>query len=592
MSVGAAFEIRMTDMAGGQNDFGFVKSVCSVLAAATALTACGGGGTSSTPSQTTAVVTVQPVVPEAPSIGFKDVTSNSGLNVTVGFDLESKAAQNEVATIFTSGVAAGDYDEDGDIDLFIVRGNLAPNLLFRNDGAMSFTNVSAGAGVGVLTGVDGNTLRHGAPSFADMDGDGDLDLLIGGLYGDPVVVLSNRGDGTFDDVSASAGFTSMTAGFTHSPSFGDYDRDGDLDVLFGHWGTTRLRADIGDTEHLWRNDSDASGISFTSVSVEAGLAPSILINADPLQETTGSVDVTDLTFSPSFARINDDLWPDILMVADLNTSQVFLNNGDGSFRNATDFGEIIDGNGMGSAVGDFDDDGDLDWFVSSIKADNFPPAQLSEIGNRLYRNDQGVFTDITDEAGVSDGGWGWGSCFADLDNNGDVDIYHTNGWFQFDDHGDFTTDESRVFISDGEGAFTESAVEWGINDQERGRGIVCADFDNDGDLDIIQLHSNETNAITLWENETDNDANYLILNLQGQGKNNQAVGAKIKITVNGKDHYRDVLLSTNFASHNPTRQHFGVGENETIDRILVTWPDGTETTLNNVEANQILTITQ
>lgn len=556
------------------------------------LSACGGGQSDTPSPQSSTPVNSVPIQPLVPVVGFDDVTLSAGIGFTVGFDDESKALNNEVSTIFSSGVAAGDYDNDGDIDLFIVRGNLGPNLLYRNDGNMTFTNTAATAGVGIITDSDGKAVRHGAPAFADLDGDGDLDLLLGALFGDQIVVLLNRGDGVFDDVSETAGFTSMTAEFTHSPSFGDYDGDGDLDVIFGHWGTQRDRQAIGDTEHLWRNDSDANGISFRSVSVEAGLSPSMVLNSDPLAEFPGDVRVTDLTFTPSFAFINDDKWLDILMASDLNQSQVFLNNGDGSFHNDTDYGEIIDGNGMGSAVADYDQDGDLDWFVSSIKADNFPPDHLSEIGNRLYRNDVGVFTDITDGAGVSDGGWGWGSCFADFNNDGEIDIYHTNGWFQFDEHGDFSSDSSRVFISNGTGVFTESAQEWGLDDKEIGRGVVCADFDDDGDVDILQLHSNEENAATLWQNKTANDANFLIVDVVGQGANSQAVGASISVKTAERNYYRSVLLNSNFASHNPVRQYFGLGDNVSIESVLVTWPDGSETISNNIQANQTVSIVQ
>ena len=201
-------------------------------------------------------------------------------------------------------------------------------------------------------------------------------------------------------------------------------------------GTHRDRSDWGtETEHLWRNESYGAGIRFAPATLAARLVPDILDPDDPLLTRNDD----DYTFSPTFARINGDRHPDVLMVADFNHTQVFHNLGDGTFVNATDVDVIIDGNGMGSALGDYDNDGDLDWFVSSIlgRGLNVPPT-ISELGNRLYLNEGGVFVDHTAASGVADGGWGWGSCFMDFENDGDLDIYHTNGWPDADDFGQFS----------------------------------------------------------------------------------------------------------------------------------------------------------
>ena len=211
---------------------------------------------------------------------------------------------------------------------------------------------------------------------------------------------------------------------------------------------------------------------------------------------------------------------------------------------------------MGSAVGDYDGDGDLDWFVSSILAigGDEVPTHLSRLGNRLYRNDGGVFSDATDEAGVASGGWGWGSCFVDFENDGDLDIYQTNGWQDHEEFGGFTSDTTRAFVSNGDGTFQDEAATLGLADDEQGRGVVCADFDNDGDTDILLLHMDGSNATTLWMNDSDN--NYLSVTLQGASANTQAIGARITASIAGSDHLREVTLGSNFASHNPTTQIF------------------------------------
>ena len=229
-----------------------------------------------------------------------------------------------------SGAAAGDYDGDGDIDLFIVRGDEGPNLLYRNAGNLVFEEVGATAGV-AYTRPGNENWRLSSPAFADLDGDGDLDLILAGLDFAPTVVFANNGDGTFTDITATAGMDRVRAAFSMSTALGDYDRDGDLDLMFGHWGTPRdYVGGPGDTEHLWRNDSDATGIRFTSVSEEAGIAPSIITNPDPLVTQRSF----DHTFTPTFANINDDDFPDILMAGDFNFSQVFVNNQNGTFSNA------------------------------------------------------------------------------------------------------------------------------------------------------------------------------------------------------------------------------------------------------------------
>jgi len=324
------------------------------------------------------------------------------------------------------------------------------------------------------------------------------------------------------------------------------------------------------------------------VSESAGISPSIMTLPDPLT----TAENRDFAFTPTFARINDDLYPDILSVADFNYSMYFVNNQDGTFSNATDTDVIIDGNGMGSAVGDYDGDGDLDWFVTSIECN--PDADcnddtLSKIGNRLYRNDHGVFTDATDESGVASSGWGWGACFLDFENDGDLDIYHTNGWPNLDNQNEFANDISRAFVADGTGRFTDQAAELGLADTEQGRGVICADFDNDGDTDLLQLHRSKNISATLWRNDTTGN-NFLKVKLNGVTPNTEAVGSRITINHAGNQQMREVSVASNFASQNPTVQIFGIGSDVQIDELSVQWPDGRLTTMINVQAGQLVTV--
>ncbi|MDH3612765.1 MAG: CRTAC1 family protein [Gammaproteobacteria bacterium] len=549
-----------------------IRSVAASVFGTVLLTSCGGG--SSVPKNETAPI---PPVTQEPRL-FRDITSGSGIDFSVGFS-ENPGDDAEVS-FFAGGVASGDYDDDGDIDMFVVRGDVGPNLLYRNDGNNAFAEVAGAAGLAFTKSATEN-YRHSGPMFADIDGDGDLDLFIGGVQGDPCRVFANNGDGTFTDVTSGSGLDAIGARQTISAAFGDYDLDGDLDLLVSHWRTERSYDDPGDTEHLWRNDSTSTEIQFVSVSVEAGLSPSIITLPDPFVPPSG----LDVTFAPSFARVNDDLYPDILMVADFNTTKVFMNNQDGTFSNVTDVDVLTDRNGMGSALGDYDNDGDLDWFVTSI----FRETQGTFTnGNRLYRNDGGQFVDVTEAVGVANGGWGWAACLVDLDNDGHLDIYHTNGWREVSD-GDFSADQDRAFVSDGAGGFSDRATSLGFTGRGQGRGVVCADFDRDGDVDVFVWKSEATDGGTLYRNETSVN-NFLRVKLNGLPPNTGAAGARIKSTVGAVSQLREVALNSNFISQNPAVQIIGLGSAAQTDSLIIEWPDGRMTDMGVVDANQNLLI--
>ena len=421
-----------------------------------------------------------------------------------------------------------------------------------------------------------NNLQSG-PLLADFDGDGDLDLFLGGIDGDPSQVFANDGSGIFTDVTASSGFVGMTSLNTVSTAAGDYDRDGDLDIALAHWGSPRQAADPGETETLWRNDSDANGIQFTPVSASSGVADGLALDLPGVMGRDH-----DYTFAPSFADIDADGHQDLLLVSDFGGSQVLLNNRDGTFLNITDAAIITDENGMGSAVGDYDGDGDFDWFVSSIN------------GNRLYQNKgAGIFDNVTTAAGVGRGGWGWGSCFADFNGDGDLDIYQTNGWFTADDgtSDDFENDQTKLWIANGDGTFTDQAEAFEIDETEQGRGIVCDDFDKDGDVDVVLLTTDPDQSIYYWRNELADDL-YLSVSLTGLPPNTHAIGARIEVDTRGETQSRLVGANSNFTSHNSTVQTFGLGDVDVVDTLRVTWPDGSVDMMSDVSVNQLIEMTQ
>ena len=472
---------------------------------------------------------------------------------------------------FAGGAASGDVDGDGDIDVFVLRGDTEPNLLYLNQGGNDFREAAVDAGLAYTLGATTNG-RHSGPTFGDLDGDGDLDLLMGGLEGDPIRLYINDGGGKFTDATAGSGFDAATSLYTISIAMGDYDNDGDLDVAMAHWGTPRDPNNPGETETLWRNDSDVSSVKFTPVSSASGISD--LLAFDLPQGVLGPN--YDYSFAPSFADINNDGDQDLLIVSDFRGSRILLNQGDGTFTLAGF--NFDDENGMGSAVGDYDNDGDLDWFVSSIN------------GNRLYENLGGGNFRRASESGVEPGGWGWGSCFADFNADGWLDIYQTNGWEAGKDPSasNYVNDTSRLWMNNGDGTFTDQADSSNMLDTDQGRGVACNDFDNDGDVDVLLLTAEPQNAAIYWDNRLQND-NYLKVVLRGKAPNTFAVGAKIEVTIADTKQTRVVAINSNFTSHNSTEQIFGLGDHDSVS-IRVIWPDGDESIFPSVNANQTFTI--
>ncbi len=530
------------------------------------LISCGGSTNSPTPVDSSVPPPPQPQQTSAKLV-FKDVAAERGLE----HKSEFSAGLDKDPRFFAGGGAAGDIDNDGDIDIFVTRGDTLPNLLFINDGNGNFSDQADRAGLALPNGGTANYKLSG-PSLADLDGDGFLDLFIGGVDGDPSLLFINKGDGTFSDITAASGLMQMTSVNTISSAFGDYDQDGDLDLALAHWGTARNSSNPGTTETLWRNDSDSTDLKFTDVSQSSQLSDQLELNLSGVLGPN-----YDYTFSPNFADVNGDGWPDLLSVSDFNGSQIFINNQDGTFTDMTSRTEISEGNGMGSTVGDYDNDGDLDWFVSSIN------------GNAVYNNDDGVFS-RNRNAGVSGGGWGWGSCFADFDADGFLDIYQTNGWINNtggNPNEPYTEDASRLWMSNGDKTFTRSDVEAEIIDTEQGRGVICADFDGDLDIDVLLLINNAEKGLFLFDNNIDTK-NAISIDLQGMAPNTKAIGARITVTADGKTQTRELRIGSNFTAHDPTQQIIGVGDENTIELIRIVWPDGKVTEDNNVSANQAL----
>ena len=225
-------------------------------------------------------------------------------------------------------------------------------------------------------------------------------------------------------------------------------------------------------------------------------------------------------------------------------------------------------NGMGNAVTDYDRDGDLDWFVTSIWD---PDVENNGSGNRLYENIDGLgtFEDVTEVAGVRAGHWGWGACFADFDNDGYMDIFHTNG-HQDQARAKFVTDPSVLFMANGDGTFTERATELGVVHTDQGRGVVCADYNGDGRVDIFV--ANNGKSPTVFRNDHQNSNHYVAIDLVGIDGNPEAIGGRVTVATASGTQMQEVQLGNGYLSHGPATLHFGLGTDDLITSIEVTWP--------------------
>ena len=454
----------------------------------------------------------------------------------VGLDFSHEMANGDNLFGQSGGVGAGDYNNDGWVDLYAIGGDDRPNLLLKNLGDGTFIDEASQVGLDLYG-------KGSGPSFADIDGDGLLDIFIGDVDdGEPKLFL-NAGEDGFLDITLQSGLE--LPGNNISAAWGDFDQDNDMDLLLAHWSL-----DVSESNrYLWRNNGD---LTFTNVSDETNLFWS---------------NNRDLSFAPGFADINNDGLQDVLFVADGGTSKVFLNQPNGVFTDITT-DQISDKSGMGSAIGDYDNDGDLDWFVSSISRGSQDSQRI--FGNRLYQNQgDGEFIDVTDTAGVREGHWGWGSCFNDFNNDGNLDIFHVNGFYGQSNF--LLVDPSRLFMSNGKGSFTERSLEFGIDDTGMGRGIVCFDYDRDGDQDIFV--ANHDQPARLYCNYG-NQNTFVNIRLQGKSPNVQALGARVYVTTGEIEQMRELNANSNYVSQNPVEAHFGLGTANNIDKIRVVWPGG------------------
>ena len=512
----------------------------------------------------------------APSLAakmFRNVADEAGLgNKQADLIKDVMDLAGDMATM-SGGAAAGDFDGDGWMDLYVTRINL-PNQLFRNRGDGTFEDVSAAAG------VDLHSLSAGC-AFADIDNDGDQDLLVL-TFADRNYLFINDGTGHFQEQAAARGVDfehELGEHWSTSGAFGDADNDGDLDLVTAAWQLGEEKRNNPQTR-LFINDG--RGYFTDSTDVAGATTP-----------TAG--------FSPAFADVDADGWQDILIAGDFKSSVYYHNQGNGVFVDRTQQANLgTDENGMGSSIMDIDNDGDLDWFVSSI----YDPLECENVaacfwfwsGNRLYLNDgHGQFVDATDAWGVRDGGWGWGASGIDIENDGDLDLILANGMsFEGTDaDAQFNNSVMRLWRNDGPGVqMTDIAVDIGALAVGETRGVVVFDYDRDGDQDFYVVNNNRKPF--LFQNIATDGGNWFRVRVRGTRSNRDGVGAIVRLTTpDGRMQTRLIGNNSNYNSHNEPVAHFGLGDATSVTSVEVEWPvSGWVQRFTNLSAGQLLSVVE
>ncbi|MGZ4675612.1 MAG: CRTAC1 family protein [Acidimicrobiia bacterium] len=450
----------------------------------------------------------------------------------------------------SGGVAVADVDGDGAPDVYLT--NLdGPGRLYHNRGDGTFVDVTQESGLGMLPAGS-----NGA-AFGDIDNDGHDDLVVTMLATNRYYLFHNRDGSHFDEEAVARGVALVQdrvhTGFT--PTFGDVDNDGWLDLYLTEWSSAEWTAGSSRSDQRLLHNLGARGRPgvFEDVTDAKGVATELPV-------------LSVLGFGARLVDLDGDGRSDLVLSSDYKTSRLFWNDGDRFTDGTRPAGVGTDENGMGLTVADYDGDGRPDLFVTSIFGTKPPCAQgycgYGISGNRLYHNEGGRrFRDVTSRAGVRDGGWGWGAAFVDASNRGRPDLVMTSGVdFPFAPATRrYSTGPMRFWRNDGARRFREIAARIGMRSYGPGKGLVVFDADGDGRADVLVVRDGATPV--LYRNVSRSVGHWLDIRVVGHGSNRDGVGAVVRVRADGTA--RPVVTAvgsvTGFLGQSPNVVHVGLG---------------------------------
>ena len=524
-------------------------------------------------------------VSHAEDLYFTDATANSGISWTN----TSGKDQQYIVEGMMGGAAFFDFDNDGDVDLYVTNGSSfhgfegAPhprNVLFRNDDGY-FQDVTIGAAA--------DTNWSMGCVAADYDNNGLVDLYVTNFG--PNSLLHNKGDGVFEDLAIEAGINHE--GWGVGAAFADYDRDGYLDLYVANYVDFSLHYE-SPIPCMWKNIDVYCG--------PIGLLPA----KDVLYRNLGNGSFEDVTLvagldtKPFFGMgalwgdYNSDGWADIFVADDSTPNKLYKNNGDGTFaEEALIAGVAYSGEGveqgcMGAAYGDFNRDGLFDIVVTNFADEN----------NAMYRNEgNGFFSEVSFEIGIGSQDRSfvaWGTGFFDGDNDGDLDLFIANGhtYPEADmPRANSSYKQRNSLFENRKDQFFSVAEEAGpgLEVKQVSRGAAFADYDGDGDIDIFVVNLNA--PPTLLRNEHMGN-NYAFFKLIGNKSNRDGIGARVQMFSQDLEQWFEVQSGTSYLSHNDLRIHSGLGSDSRIDSVEIFWPSGIRQMVYDVAANQVIQIVE